>query len=193
MVKNHSMAEESVPSYKLSTVFNSVTSSGSYNFTGMDKLVKMVDNFQSAPAEVISQKIFVNFMNKIAIWDYCGMTRDAYLACSDSDKVYKINKYYFDMKSRSSSGKRTFFSGKMSANLAGIIESRDSILSKIEQAVTYVSGNCFYFNGCWQCYVTSRLQKEANRKGLKTFNKHIKWWTIVWTTDKDPLPILKIA
>ena len=27
----------------------------------------------------------------------------------------------------------------MSANLAGIIESRDSILSKIEQAVTYAS------------------------------------------------------
>ena len=67
----------------------------------------------------------------------------------------------------------------MSANLAGIIESRDSILSKIEQAVTYVSENNFYCNGCWQCYVTSRLQKELNRKGLKTFNKHIKWWTIV--------------
>ena len=32
-----------------------------------------------------------------------------------------------------------FSSGKMSANLAGIIESRDSILSKIEQAVTYAS------------------------------------------------------
>ena len=63
----------------------------------------------------------------------------------------------------------------MSANVAGIIESRDSILSKIEQAVTYVSENCFYCNGYWQCYVKSRLQKEANRKGLKAFNKHIKW------------------
>ena len=67
MVKNHSIAEDSVPSYKLSTVFNSVTSSASYNFTGMDNLVKMVDNFQSAPAEEISQDLFVSFMNKIVI------------------------------------------------------------------------------------------------------------------------------
>ena len=75
----------------------------------MDKLVQMVDNFQSAPAEEIIQELFVNFMNKIAIWDYYGMSRDAYLACSDSDKRDKINKYYFDMKSRSSSGKHIFY------------------------------------------------------------------------------------
>ena len=109
MVKNHLMVEESVPSYKLSTVFNSVTSSASYNFTGMDNLVKIVDNFQSSPAEETSQDLFVDFMNKIAIWDYYGMNRDVYLACPDSDKRDKINKYYFDMKSRSSCGKRIFF------------------------------------------------------------------------------------
>ena len=75
----------------------------------MDNLVKMVDNFQSVPAEEISQDLFADFMNKIAIWDEYGISRDAYLACPDSDKRDKINKYYFDMKSRSSSGKRIFY------------------------------------------------------------------------------------
>ena len=71
----------------------------------MDNLIKTADNFQSTPAEEIRQDLFVEYMNKIAIWDYYGISRDVYLACSENEKREKISKYYFDMKSRSSSGK----------------------------------------------------------------------------------------
>ena len=74
----------------------------------MVSLIKAADNFQSAPAEEIKQDLFVEFMNKIAIWDYYGISRNAYLACSENNKREKISKYYFDMKSRSAGGKVYF-------------------------------------------------------------------------------------
>ena len=104
------MTEESAHQcrYKLSTVIISVNSSASYNFSGIDTLIMTADNFQSVPAKEIKQKLFVEYINKIAMWDYCGISRDTYLACSDSDKQEKISKYYFDMKSRSAGGKVYF-------------------------------------------------------------------------------------
>ena len=75
----------------------------------MDNLISAADNFKSAPAEEINQDSFLDFINKLAIWDYYGVSRDAWLALSGLNKREKINRYYFDMKSRSSGGKNHFF------------------------------------------------------------------------------------
>ena len=90
------------------TVINSVSSSASYNFSGMDNLIKLADNFQASPFEETDEQLLVEFMNKVPVWEYYGISREVYLSCSDSDKQDKINKYYSDMKSRSSGGKQFF-------------------------------------------------------------------------------------
>ena len=74
------------------------------------------------------------------------------------------------------------------SELVGFIETRDSLLSKVKQAIEYISEVCFYCGKCRECRITSQLQKEVNRKGLKTFKKDVKWWTIIWI---DGLPIIK--
>ena len=141
----------------------------------MDSLMKAIDNYQVAPSnEQIDEGLFLQYMNKLPIWDYFGVSREVYLAFSDTDKRAKINSYYYDMKSRSSI---LFFSRKMS-ELVGFIETRDSLLSKVKQAIEYVSEVCFYCGKCRECIITSQLQREVNRKGLKTFNKDVKWWII---------------
>ena len=95
--------------YTTSTIINCVNSSACYTFTAMDSLIKSADNFhQLAPGEEIKQELFVEFMNKIAIWDYYGVSREAYLTLSDVEKRERISKYCFDMKSRSSGGKTYF-------------------------------------------------------------------------------------
>ena len=77
----------------------------------MDSLMKAIDNYQAAPSnEQIDEGLFLQYMNKLPKWDYFGVTREVYLAFSDTDKRAKINSYYFDMKSRSSSGKIHFIS-----------------------------------------------------------------------------------
>ena len=109
-IANHSRSSDSKRQcrYKLSTVVNMLSSSSCYTFVSLDNLISTADNFKSAPAEEIKQDLFLKFMNKLAIWDYYGVSRDAWLALSDLDKIEKINRYYFDMKSRSSSGKNCF-------------------------------------------------------------------------------------
>ena len=82
--------------------------SSNSTFVGMDNLISAADNFKSAPAEEIKQELFLDFMNKLAIWDYYGVSRDSWLALSDLDKREKIHRYYLDMKSRSSGGKNLF-------------------------------------------------------------------------------------
>ena len=94
----------------LSAVINSLTSSSSYCYIGMDNLIKAADNFQgsSASVEEIKQNHFVEFINKIPIWDYYAVSREFYLALHDAEKREKIIKYYFDRKS-TSDGKNLFF------------------------------------------------------------------------------------
>ena len=76
----------------------------------MDSLMKVIDNYQAAPSnEQIDKGLFLQYMNKLPIWDYSAVTREAYLAFNDSDKRAKISSYYYDMKSRSSSGKIHFY------------------------------------------------------------------------------------
>ena len=71
----------------------------------MDSLIKAADNFQSTSVEEIKQELFVEFMNKMPVWDYYGVSREQYLALSDAEKRERIGKYYFDMKSSSAGGK----------------------------------------------------------------------------------------
>ena len=101
------MAEESARlcRYTRLTVIKSNTSSACYTFTVMDSLIKAADNFQSASAEKIKQELFVEFVNKMPIWDYYSVSREQYLALSDAEKRERISRYYFDMKSRSTGGK----------------------------------------------------------------------------------------
>ena len=163
------MADKSVLLYKLSTIINSVNSSASYNFSGMHNLIKAADNFQASPFEEIDEQLFMEFMNKVPVWEYYGISREVYLSCSDSDKRDKINKYYSDMKSRSSGGKHFFIFflwifERMQPKLVGILESRGSLASKILEAVEWVSERCFYCHNCRECYIRSALQEEVNRK-----------------------------
>ena len=74
-----------------------------------------------------------------------------------------------------------------------IIEKRENVLQKINNCVEYVGLNCFYCNQCWYCQVTKTLQREASKKGIKTFNSDIDWWSIEWYRDKhgENIPILK--
>ena len=72
--------------------------------------------------------------------------------------------------------------------LIGILESRGCLLSRIIDAIDWVSETCFYCQKCRECAITSRLQKEVTTKGLKTFYSHVKWCSVTWI---DNLPVLK--
>ena len=75
----------------------------------------------------------------------------------------------------------------MPVKLVGLLESRECLLSRIKDAIDWVSKMCFYCGSCKQCLITSRLQKEVNRKGMKTFNRHVKWWSVGWIDDLSVL------
>ena len=69
-----------------------------------------------------------------------------------------------------------------------IIEKREDILKKIEQAFDFVSLNCLCCNICWHCNVVVKIRKESVRVGIKTFNSDIKYWSIDW--DRENMPKL---
>ena len=76
----------------------------------MENILKAAENFQvAAVEESINESLFLEFMNKVAIWKYYGITEAHYLTLAESVKHDKINKYYSDMKSRKSSGKHIFY------------------------------------------------------------------------------------
>ena len=75
----------------------------------MDNMLKAAENFHfAAVEESINESLFLEFMNKVAIWKYYGITKAHYLTLAESVKRDKINKYS-DMKSRKSSGKHIFY------------------------------------------------------------------------------------
>ena len=47
-------------------------------------------------------------MKTVVIWEYYGITKQAYLALSEQEKRDKISKYYSDMVSRQSTGEFLF-------------------------------------------------------------------------------------
>ena len=101
----------------------------------MENILKAAENFQVAPVEeTINESLFLEFMNKVAIWDHFGISKAHYLTLSESEKRDKITKYYLDMKSRNHTGKMSiflffifFFILKMNPRLTGCLLSRDSL------------------------------------------------------------------
>ena len=76
----------------------------------MENLIKAVENFEQATVEeAFDENLFIEFMKKVAIWDYFAISKQAYLSLSEKEKRDKISKYYSDMNARQSSGKRLFF------------------------------------------------------------------------------------
>ena len=72
----------------------------------MDSLIKAAENFEQKTSieEPLEKKLFIEFIKKVAIWDYFAITKQIYLAMSEQEKIDKISKYYSDMKSRLSTG-----------------------------------------------------------------------------------------
>ena len=66
----------------------------------MDSLIKAAENFdqKSSVEEPLDEKLFVQFMKKVAIWEFYGITKQAYLSMSEQEKRDRISTYYFDMK-----------------------------------------------------------------------------------------------
>ena len=73
----------------------------------MESLIKAAENFEQKTSveESFSEKLFLEFMKKVCIWDYFAISKQTYLAMSEQEKRDKISKYYSDMKSRQSTGK----------------------------------------------------------------------------------------
>ena len=72
----------------------------------MDSLIKAAENFEQKTSveESFDEKLFIEFVKKVSIWNYFGITKQTYLTMSEQEKRDKISKYYSDMKSRQSSG-----------------------------------------------------------------------------------------
>ena len=62
----------------------------------MDLLLKASENFSPE----FDEKTFLEFMNRVAIWDYFGLSKTEYFALPESEKRVKISQYYLDMKSK---------------------------------------------------------------------------------------------
>ena len=77
----------------------------------MDSSIKAAENFdqKSSVEEPLDEKLFVQFMKKVAIWEFYGITKQAYLSMSEQEKRDRISKYYFDMKSRQNTGEFIYF------------------------------------------------------------------------------------
>ena len=51
----------------------------------MENILKAAENFQVAPVEeTINESLFLEFMNKVAIWDYFGISKAYYLTLAES-------------------------------------------------------------------------------------------------------------
>ena len=63
----------------------------------MDLLLKASQNFDQ---DDFDEKTFLQFMKRITIWQYFGLSKDEYLALPEPEKRVKICQYYLDMKSK---------------------------------------------------------------------------------------------
>ena len=71
--------------------------------------MKAAENFEKTSVEeAFDENLFIEFMKKVAIWDYFAISKNDYLTLSEQEKRDKISKYYSDMKSRKSGGKHIF-------------------------------------------------------------------------------------
>ena len=57
----------------------------------MENILKVAENFQlTSTEESINEKLFVEFMNKVAIWDYYAITKTHYLSFQRLKSVIKL-------------------------------------------------------------------------------------------------------
>ena len=73
----------------------------------MDSLIKASQNFEEVSNE-FDEKVFIEFMKQITIWDFFGISKEQYLAILEQEKRVKISQYYSDMRSKST-GEFCFF------------------------------------------------------------------------------------
>ena len=64
----------------------------------MDSLLKLSQNFENV--NDFDEKVFLEFMKHVTIWEYFGLSKDNYLALPESEKRVKISQYYSQMKSK---------------------------------------------------------------------------------------------
>ena len=65
----------------------------------MDSLLKASENFEQVNNE-FDEKVFIEFMKQVTIWDFYGLSKDKYLPLPEPEKRVKISQYYSDMKSK---------------------------------------------------------------------------------------------
>ena len=65
----------------------------------MDLLIKASQGFEQVTNE-FDEKLFLEFMKQITIWDFYGISKEKYFAMSEQEKKVKISQYYSDMKSK---------------------------------------------------------------------------------------------
>ena len=76
----------------------------------MENILKAAKTFQVVTVEEsINENLFLEFTNKVAIWNYFGITKVHSLTLAESEKGNKITKYYLDMKSCNNTGKMYIF------------------------------------------------------------------------------------
>lgn len=68
----------------------------------MDSLIKASVNFEQVNniEETLDESVFLEFMNKVPIWDFYCVTKQEYLKMAEEEKKQKISQYYSAMKSR---------------------------------------------------------------------------------------------
>ena len=74
----------------------------------MDSLLKASENFEQVSNE-FDEKLFVEFMKRITIWDFYCISKEQYLAIPEQEKRFQISQYYSDMRSKQSTGEFCFF------------------------------------------------------------------------------------
>ena len=65
----------------------------------MDFLLKASENFEQVNND-FDEKLFLDFMKQLTIWEYYGLSKEDYLALPEPKKRVKISQYYSDMKSK---------------------------------------------------------------------------------------------
>ena len=73
----------------------------------MDSLIKASQNFEEVSNE-FDEKVFIEFMKQIRIWDFFCISKDKYLAMPEQEKRVKISQCYSDMRSKGA-GEFCFF------------------------------------------------------------------------------------
>ena len=69
----------------------------------MDSLIKASHDFEQTSND-FNEKVFLEFMKQISIWDFFGISKQKYLAMPEEEKKVKISQYYFDMSKGKSTG-----------------------------------------------------------------------------------------